>query len=611
MTTLELLSPARNLECGISAIDHGADAVYIGASKFGARAAAGNSMEDIATLCQYAHKFAAKVYVTVNTIIYDDEMQETVEMVKQLKDVGVDAILLQDMGLLHELRRQKVNVVIHASTQTDNRSIEKVRWLHSMGIRRVVLARELSIEEIAAIHSAVPEVELEVFVHGALCVSYSGQCYASQHCFHRSANRGECAQFCRMAFDLKDADGKVIERSRHLLSLRDMAQLQNIDNLAAAGAVSFKIEGRLKDAGYVKNVTAAYSEKLNDICRHHPDRYKRAAMGRCTYSFTPDIAKSFNRGFTTYFANGKRLSPMASPDTPKAIGEPVGTVKGIRASSFNVSSTASFSNGDGLCFFDHNRQLVGFRVNRAEGNRLFPLSMPEELRPGTMLFRNHDQAFEALLAKPSAVRKVEVDMTLQIDNDRLTLTITDEHAGKRTASMPYATQVAQKPQEDNMRRQLAKLGNTIYSCRNIIISSSVEQPFVQSSVLAELRRKATEAAPSTGTMPSPSAIHDAIPLKETYPTPYLYNAANREAREFYNNIGITATAFENADNETSRHNGSPVIMQCRYCIKAELGYCTRHGKSAPWREPLTIHSSDGKTFTLTFNCKKCEMMIKA
>ncbi len=619
MTNLELLSPARNLECGISAIDHGADAVYIGASKFGARAAAGNSIEDISTLCRYAHQFEAKVYVTVNTIIYDDEMQETVQLVKQLQEIGVDAILLQDMGLLSELRNNDVNVAIHASTQTDNRTVEKVKWLADMGIKRVVLARELSIEEIAAIHRQVPGVELEVFVHGALCVSFSGQCYASQHCFGRSANRGECAQFCRMAFDLKDAEGNVVEQSRHLLSLRDMAQLENIGRLAEAGAVSFKIEGRLKNVDYVKNITAAYSERLNDICTRNPKLYQRSSMGHCTYTFTPDIRKSFNRGFTTYFADGRQPS-LASMDTPKALGEQVGRVKEIRGKSFNVSSTAAFSNGDGLCFFDTDRKLIGFRINKAEGNRLYPLSMPKDLKSGITLFRNHNQAYSALLSRQSAVRKVRVGMSLHITGDAIALTVTDEHGNTHTTSLPYNPQTALKPQEENIRTQLSKLGSTIYCCHDISINSDIEQPFIASSQLAELRRTAMEALGETTLYGSATDqkreparytnIKSAEPAKSKYSAPYLYNAANSEAQTFYDNMGIRATAFETLDEDSpSNSKEGLLIMQCRYCIKAELGYCTKRGKAMPWKEPLTIHLADGKAFKLSFNCKKCEMEI--
>ena len=319
MTSLELLAPAKNLACGIAAIDHGADAVYIGASRFGARSAAGNSIDDIRQLCEYAHPFGVKVYVTVNTILYDDELDATRQLLQDLQTIGVDAILVQDMAIL-ELSRKEFLPRLHASTQTDNRSPEKVRWLRDLGFSRVVLARELSVEEIAEIHREVPDVELEVFVHGALCVSYSGLCYASQYCFGRSANRGECAQFCRMKFSLVDSEGREVERDRYLLSLKDMNQSDHLLELIEAGATSFKIEGRLKDIGYVKNVTAAYSQRLNEIIRRYPDKYCRSSKGECSYTFTPDLRKTFNRGYTTYFLHG-RQPEIASFDTPKAIGE--------------------------------------------------------------------------------------------------------------------------------------------------------------------------------------------------------------------------------------------------------------------------------------------------
>ncbi len=610
MRTLELLAPARNVETGKAAIDHGADAVYIGAHRYGARAAAGNSIDDIATLCTYAHQFGAKVYVTVNTIIYDSEMDDTVAMVRQLKDIGVDAILLQDMGLLAVLRQQHIDIPIHASTQTDNRTAEKVRWLAQMGIKRVVLARELTIEEIKAIHEAVPHVELEVFVHGALCVSYSGQCYASAHCFQRSANRGQCSQLCRMAYTLTDSDGNVIEKGRHLLSLKDLSQLENIPQLADAGAISFKIEGRLKDVDYVKNVTAAYSQALERLCRQRPQDYRRASKGTCSYSFQPDISKSFNRGFTTFFAHG-RQTRLISPDTPKAIGERVGHVKEIRGNAFTVASTAAFANGDGLCFFNEAHELVGFRVNKAEGNRLFPLTMPQGLRSGTPIYRNHDQAFTTLLAKTSAQRRIYVDMTLTITHHRLTLTITDNGVTLSTASVDYDYQQANRPQEENMRRQLTRLGNSVFACRKLCIDSHVDQPFVANSTLTALRRMATENVDMVHTTPADAPLSTLSPPRTpqwTYDMAYLYNAANRHAKTFYNQFNIRAEAFE---TDACVNGGEKRIMQCRYCIRAEMGYCTKEGRRMPWNEPLTLRLDNGNTFRLAFNCNKCEMEIWA
>lgn len=621
MQTLELLAPAKNLECGIAAIDHGADAVYIGASRFGARAAAGNSTEDIGALCKYAHQFGAKVFVTVNTIIYDYEISDTISLVKELDNVGVDAILVQDMGLYSLLKSLPLTCKLHASTQTDNRTTEKVKWLKQEGFSRVVLARELSIEEIRKIHDDNPDVELEVFVHGALCVSYSGQCYASQYCFGRSANRGECAQFCRLKFTLKDANNNVLEMDRHLLSLKDMAQLNNLERLADAGAVSFKIEGRLKDIDYVKNITAAYSEKLNEICRKSPDKYQRASFGKCQLSFTPSIEKSFNRGFTTYFADGRKPN-MVSFDTPKAMGERVGKVKEIRGRSFNVASTASFSNGDGLCFLSNDRKLVGFRVNRVEGNRIFPLSMPESLAPGTILYRNNDYAFTTALQKPTSKRKIAVSFTLFASTSKLKLSATDECGRSAEVSAECLLSKAEKPQEENIRRQLEKLGNTIYYMRNLTINTDA---FIPSSVLSQLRRNVVEALLSDGSVVR--KIHK-IPDDEStssfanaqnhpvdcavcqYDTPFKYNASNKQSKQYYLKNGIeNACAFETDYEDINKSVQSPDLMTCRYCLKHEMGYCTKSGKKTPWKEPLRLCLPDNREFALTFDCKRCEMRV--
>ena len=478
MRALELLAPAKNLECGIAAIDHGADAVYIGASRFGARAAAGNSVDDIRRLCDYAHPFGVKVYVTVNTILFDNELESTRQLLQDLQQVGVDAILVQDMALL-EMRNEELEMrnedysfpVLHASTQTDNRTPEKVRWLRDLGFSRVVLARELSVEEIATIHREVPDVELEVFVHGALCVSYSGICYASQYCFGRSANRGECAQFCRMKFSLVDAEGREVEHDRHLLSLKDMNQSDHLEELIEAGATSFKIEGRLKDVSYVKNVTAAYSQRLNQIIRRHPDQYCRSSQGVCRYTFTPDLNRTFNRGYTTYFLHG-RQPDIASFDTPKAIGGFVGTVKEIRYDSFNVAGTASFANGDGLCFFNEERQLEGFRANRVVGNRIYPYRMPQGLRPGVRLFRNSDQEFDRLLSRSSAERKIPIRLSLRAvaDGFELSANHTVIHI------MAEHQQAKKSPRETSSANSLSwvtlfSLARKLISLKTSIISS--------------------------------------------------------------------------------------------------------------------------------------------
>lgn len=600
LTKLELLAPAKNLACGIAAIEHGADAVYIGAQRFGARAAAGNSVEDIHALCEYAHQFMAKVYVTVNTIIYDDELEETRQLIKQLSDAGADAILVQDMAIrqLSSIHTQCA-IPLHASTQTDNRTAEKVRWLRDIGFRRVVLARELSVAEIAEIHSQVPDVELEVFVHGALCVSYSGLCYVSQHCFKRSANRGECAQFCRMKFDLIDADGRELEHQRHLLSLKDLNQLQHLEELIEAGACSFKIEGRLKDATYVKNVVAAYSQRLNAIIAKHPHDYCRASQGRVTYAFTPNLKKTFNRGFTTYFLHGRQRD-IFSPDTPKAMGEFVGSVKELRHDSFNVSGTAAFANGDGLCFINDEHELEGFRVNRAQGNRLFPLQKPKNLRSGMALYRNYDQEFERQLSRPTAERKLPVSIHVATTADGFSLT-----ANGVCVSVACQHQTAQKPQHDNIQRQLSKFGGTVYECTDVTFDADFDY-FIPNSILSELRRQLIEALArelnvnAIGHIDTPPVPVGHAPH---YDYPYLYNIANRLSRDFYHVDQLTAYELNGGDGP---------VMQCRHCLRFALGYCVKHGGKRPaWHEPLSLRLSDGRLFRLEFDCKNCQMNVYA
>ena len=597
MTSLELLAPAKNLACGIAAIDHGADAVYIGAPRFGARAAAGNSIEDISQLCRYAHLFGAKVYVTLNTIIYDDELASVSEVISQLEKAGVDAVLVQDMAVRSMLKRQN-SMALHASTQTDNRSAEKVRWLRDVGFSRAVLARELSAQEIATIHREVPDIELEVFVHGALCVSYSGLCYASEYCFRRSANRGECAQFCRMRFSLVDADGKEIEHERYLLSLKDMNQSDNLQKLVEAGATSFKIEGRLKDVAYVKNVTAAYSERLNEIIRQHPDQYCRASQGYCEYTFKPDLNRTFNRGYTTYFLNG-RQPDIASFDTPKAVGEFVGTVKEIRGNSFNVAGVTSFANGDGLCFLNADRKFEGLRANRVEGNRIYPFKMPSNLRPGMALYRNNDQEFERVLSKPSATRKIPVTIALRAVSDGFELS-----ANGTTVQVAAEHQLAQKSPRENIIRQLSKLGDTIFECAGVDVPEDFNF-FIPNSQLSEMRRQLVEALLKEKPAPAvPDHQEGEVRgVGQKYAYPYLYNISNQKARDFYGAKALTAFELKGGDGP---------IMQCRHCIRYSLGYCVKHGGQRPtWREPLSLVLGDGRRFRLEFDCQHCQMNVYA
>ena len=621
MRKLELLAPAKDLKCGIAAIDCGADAVYIGAARFGARQAVGNSIDDINELCEYAHKFGCKVYVTVNTIIYDNELEDTQKLLNELGRIGVDAILVQDMGITKLQLPQ--NVALHASTQTDNRSAEKVEWLARHNFDRVVLARELSLEEIRNIHQRVPQTELEVFVHGALCVSYSGVCYASEYCFGRSANRGACAQFCRMKFDLTDKDGNEIINQAHLLSLKDMCRIDSLEQLADAGVTSFKIEGRLKDINYVRNVTAAYSNQLNEIISRRGSEYERASSGVCDIRFTPNLNKTFNRGFTDYFLNG-RTSDLASFYTPKAMGEYVGKVKEIRGNSFNVAGTTSFANGDGLCFINSNNELEGFRINRAEGNRLFPLRMPRGLRKGIALYRNSDQLFEKELNGDNVQRKLGIRINIKASAEGLHIEAkTCDEKLHINLQKDISLEKAQKSQVDNIKRQISKFGNTIFTVEDVIVEPTDFPWFIPNSILAEIRRQATdelmgrlseisENQKDTKTKDQAQQLPDNGKVSfhsiSSYQHPYMYNIANRLAHSFYEQEGMSdiTPAFE------IKKPSSPLVMQCRYCLRHELGQCKKsHKQSGLLKEPLHLRLADGRTFRLEFDCKKCQMNIYA
>lgn len=630
---IELLAPAKNLECGIAAIDHGADAVYIGAAQFGARQTAGNSTDDIAELTRYAHQFGAVVYVTVNTIVYEKELAALEHLLKQLVEMGVDAILVQDMAVLEIYKKLKAEYVargyrmpaLHASTQTDNRSADKVKWLKENGFERVVLARELSLEEITDIHKAHPDVELEAFVHGALCVSYSGACYASQYFFNRSANRGECAQFCRMAFDLKDSDGETLIEDSYLLSLKDMCQLDRLGDLLEAGVCSLKIEGRLKDANYVKNVVATYSEALNAYIAKHSDKFRRSSFGKCSYTFTPALEKTFNRGFTHYFFNG-RQKDISSFNTPKAMGEYVGYVKEIRRGSFNVAGTAMFANGDGLCFFNRQKKLEGFRVNRVENNRLFPLTMPKNLESGMALYRNNDIEFERAMQGKTATRKLQVRFVVDVVDGKLTFTATDECGRSANVVLNETPEKAQKSQHDNIVKQLEKLGNTVWTANEININNSADEFFIPSSRLAAVRRELLEALENT-----PVSNHtDKQAVGETATnsvnanntvyadTINIANVANTTAQNYYAAHGVknAPTAFElNSDykaGSTTAPSAVPPLMTCRYCLRYALGYCVKNGGKRPtWHEPLHLEAKNGIRVRLAFNCAKCQMEVYA
>ena len=602
---IELLAPAKNLECGIAAIDHGADAVYIGAPRFGARVAAGNSLEDIAKLVEYAHLFHVRIYVTLNTILKDEELLETEKMIWSLYKIGVDALIVQDMGLLS---LNLPPIPLHASTQMDNRSVTKVKFLAEAGFRQVVLARELSLEQIRKIHEAVPQTPLEVFVHGALCVSYSGQCYVSQHCFGRSANRGECAQFCRLAFDMVDANGKVIVQNKHLLSLKDLNQSEELEKLLDAGASSFKIEGRLKDVSYVKNVVACYRQKLDAIFKRRKE-YIRASSGCVKLAFKPQLDKSFSRGFTNYFLF-ERNKEIFSFDTPKSLGEEMGYVKEIRGNYIVVAGVKPFNNGDGICYLDEHGKLKGLRINRVENNKLFPAGEMPRIKQRTVLYRNFDQEFEKLMQRKSAERKLGVSIRLSENNFGFTLTMTDED--DISVSMVYEREkeLARTPQIENLKNQLGKLGNTPFEVVRIDVDLK-DNWFLPSSVLTEWRRETVEKLLSARRMnyrqeivSMPETNHPFLQSELTY----LGNVMNEGAMGFYQKHGVSkiAPAFEKCPTNDA------VLMFCKHCLRYSMGWCpVRHRTKSPFKEPYYLVSADGKRFRLDFDCKNCQMKVLA
>ena len=577
MIDLELLSPARNADIGIEAIRHGADSVYIGAPHFGARAAAGNSVADIARVVDYAHRFGAKVYVTVNTLFHDDELDEVALLIHQLYSIRVDALIVQDFRLL---TLNLPPIPLHASTQMDNQTPERVKQLYSLGFRQVVLARELSLDDIREIHRACPDMKLECFVHGALCVSLSGRCFASECLFGRSANRGECAQVCRMEFDLLqqsgsgDEDCVPIVRGKHLLSLKDLCLIHHLRELVEAGVSSFKIEGRLKDMAYVKNVTAAYSAALDNIIGQSR-QYQRASQGKVSLKFSPDVNKSFNRGFTTYFLHG-RDEQIASFDTPKSLGEPVGTVKEVYPTSFSVAGIHSFANGDGLCFVNRKGKLVGFRVNKVEGGRLFPFEMPHGLLPKTPLYRNFDKRFDDALKHDSAARHILVDIALSELPEGFRLTMSDDYLNEAHIDVVCPKELARTHQSGNIEHQLSKLGNTVYQMRRLDIQYS-KNWFIPASMLSEWRRRLVEE----------------FDMAREASRAARWQAALQQ-RELMDEAELP---------QNCRFDSAVPLMTCRHCLKHSMGWCR---KPMP---PLFLALDNGVRFRLDFDCKNCEMKL--
>ena len=604
MISIELLCPARNAEIGKAAILHGADAVYIGGPSHGARSAAGNSVEEIAELCTFAHLYGARVYVTLNTILYDDEIADVEQLVHELYAAGVDALIVQDLAML---TLNLPPIALHASTQMDNCTPEKAVMLEQAGFSQIVVARELSLDQIRAIRQATT-LPIEGFVHGALCVSYSGRCYVSQHCFDRSANRGRCSQFCRLSFDLIDADGQVIS-TKHHLSLRDMNRTNSIEQMMDAGVSSFKIEGRLKDEGYVKNVTAHYRKAIDEILARRGDTYVRASYGRSQLGFTPQVEKSFNRGFTDYYLHGRKPD-VASPNTPKAIGAPVGRVGRVGQRSFAVENGPEFANGDGLCYFDESGKLQGFRVNRAEGRELFPLQLPSSLRRGVQLFRNEDREFEKSMQKKATQRCLSIEITLSElpTGEGYKLSATTEHCVTAEIECPCTLETARNEQSAQIKRQLGKLGGTPFVADTIQLKLSGER-FIPSSQLAEWRRqlvaKLSEACVAAHVRDVRRPVSDKLRF-DGQSFDYTANVANERAARFLRDRGaaMVAPAYEVAPPADG------TLMTCKHCLRYAHGQCPRETKRPPqWKEPLALRLPDGRTFPLTFDCQKCEMSV--
>lgn len=599
---IELLAPAKNAEVGIEAIRHGADAVYIGAPAFSARSAAGNSLDEIRRLVAFAHPYRAKVYVALNTLLKDHELDEVQQLITDLYRTGVDALIIQDMGIL---QMQLPPIAIHASTQCDNRTLEKVEFLEKAGFAQAVLARELTLDEIKEIaaHTTIP---LEVFVHGALCTSYSGQCYISQALSGRSANRGNCAQYCRLPYTLRDANGKTIVANRHLLSLKDLNQSAHLETLLDAGVSSLKIEGRLKEMSYVKNVTAYYRQQLDELFARRPE-YVAASSGKTTHFFLPDPAKSFNRDFTNYFLWGRK-GKIASPETPKSLGETIGAVKDLSANYFTINGSKTIHNGDGLCFINEGKTLQGFRVNKVEGLRIHPAEMPR-LHPGTVLYRNYDHEFERLLSKPSAERKIALQLTLSENAFGFTLTAVDSDGCSVSVMEAFTKELSRKDQQANIREQLSRLGNTLFRMDELIIDLSANW-FIPSSLLGTMRRRVVESLLRMRKVTLPTAQ----PLRPTHhPYPetaltYRANVSNCLAKAFYRQHGVQtiAPAFE------MLAPADATLMFSRYCIKYQLGYCSKakpSDKPLP-TEPWTL-STGNHHLQLRFDCRLCQMEISA
>jgi len=597
---IELLAPAKNAEFGREAILHGADAVYIGAPKFSARASAGNSLEDIESLAKFAHQYHARVYVALNTILGDEELLETERLIHELYEIGIDALIIQDLGIM---QLNLPPIPLHASTQMDNRTVEKAIFLEKAGFSQIVLARELTIEEITNIASAV-STPLEVFIHGALCVSFSGQCYLSSALNGRSANRGTCSQPCRLPYNLVDSDGTEIASGKHLLSMKDLNQSNNLEELLDAGVSSLKIEGRLKDLSYVKNVVAFYRQQLDKILAQRPELI-RSSSGKSAYSFTPDLQKSFNRDFTDYFLHNRK-EKVWSIDSPKSIGEFIGTVSEVTTRYIRLQAKVKLNNGDGLCFLNHKKELDGIHVNRVEGDLIFPLRIPE-IKKGTRIYRNNDHEFEKILSKKTAERKISAQIQLRETSIGFELKMEDEDGFCTSIDYSAKKETAQKDQTENIKNNLKKTGDTIFSVASVDIQFS-ENLFIPASSLSQWRREITEKLLLNRfeNYPRQEVAHTptthAFPAKEIT---YLGNVSNNKAKSFYvqHQASVKQQAFELEKQD------DVALMFTRHCIKHSMGWCPKdHQEKSPYKEPFFL-LHDKTKLRLEFDCKQCQMKV--
>jgi collagenase-like PrtC family protease len=622
LNQLELLAPAKNAEIGREAVLHGADAVYIGGPSFGARANAENSVQDIAALVQFAHRFDTRIFVTLNTILHDNELEPARKLIHQYYDAGVDALIVQDMGLL-ELDLPPIQ--LHASTQCDIRTTAKAKFLSQVGFSQIVLARELTLKEIVAMRAAVSEeTTLEFFIHGALCVAFSGQCYISHAHTERSANRGDCTQACRLPYTLEDAQGRVVAYDKHLLSMKDNDQSENMRMLVDAGIRSFKIEGRYKDMGYVKNVTAHYRQLLDGILEEQPE-LARSSAGHSTFAFQPDPEKTYNRSTTDYFVSGRKTD-IGAFDAPTHVGQKLGTVTRLGPDWFELESNAALANGDGLTYM-HKRELRGMQANTAQhlGKvwRIAPNQKIAELTGlavGTEISRNRDHAWEQALTKKSAERRIAVSMRFEEIPDGFTLIVTDETGICVTASVAHAREIAQDAAraEVSLRESLAKLGNTIFAVTDAgqDITLALSQAwFVPASVINALRRDAIEKL-ETARLASWQRPLPAVPVEPpaAYPEEslsYLANVYNVAARAFYSRHGVKLIA---AAYEAHEETGEVPVMITKHCLRFSFNLCPKQAKGVQGvqgqvrAEPMTLINGTER-ITLKFDCKPCEMHV--